>query len=1376
MNVVSTADGAPGLVAVAPTEQQDPPTPVLRTAASKAPVDANAVLPNLVPFQPLGWSAPVVVSNTTGTTTDSSLQAGQPLYVDWAFINNSTVNIAVYFDIQIWVDGVLRTWWTGAGLQAGYYGYVNDYSIGALSAGTHTVQVFADSGGVVSEVYENDNVYTKTIFVSGSLPNLTSYTPTGWSAPIVVSTATGTSTDTTLPAGQALYVDWAVINNGPVSVPSSFNIQLYVDNVLKTWWTPLAGLQSGWYSYDTDYAIGSLTAGTHTVKIVADSTGAISESNESDNVYTKTIQVVASTPEIRIDPLSLSFTAPAGSSLQTDAEAAEPNDYRLHLKSGVVDPRVAGRTPDTLSFARAAGGGRHHIVQFERELAPDEVAALATDSIRVLGYIPNYAYWVAVDDVARLASVTAGGGVRAVWKPGADAKTDRYATTPPASGRALDGTVPIYVRAFADVPARELDAALSARGFPAAQHRFGDVYELRVLPVEVSGLAELDEIEWVEAAPPPNIPYNATAAQRIHASDLWISPYSLSGDGVVVGVWDEGIIYGHGDFGSRLNIGETGGTVSWHGTHVGGTIAGSGAGNAQARGGARGATLWSWNWTNDSAEMRAAVGARGVRISNHSYGIIAGWFWDGGSWVNYGTGNFGNYDATAAEWDDVVRDTGLIVMKAAGNDRGDDPDGAGPLRDGPYDTISTYGNAKNIITVCATTDGDGMTSFSSWGPTNDGRVKPDICANGDGLLSTVPGGGYGTASGTSMATPSASGATALLLEQFADLSLARPKPETVKALLIQGASDLGRTGPDYEYGWGLLNVKTTADLIRNGHFRTSSLSASTDKRTYSIDVAASTPSLRVTLAWTDPPASPSAAITLVNDLDLVLTSPTGVVYRPWVLDGASPATNAARGINHRDNVEQAVVSSPAAGRWTVTVSATTLPSGPQDFTVTGPAIGEGSGGGTSKTFTIYNDGAGTLNIQGLTLAEAAPWIKTAPAAPFAIAPGDARQVTVTVDYAAAPAGTTTRRILVASNDSNENPYPGGVNVTVTKSGGGGTVGFTVTPTSGLRTTEAGGTATFTMKLNAAPTANVTIGLSTTDATEGTVSPVSFTFTPSNWATAQTATARGVNDLVIDGDVAYTIVTAAAVSTDSRYTGLNPANVSAVNVDDERPGFTVTPVSGLRTTEGGGTASFTMKLTAAPTANVTVRLSTTDTTEGTVSPSSFTFTPSNWATAQTGTARGVNDTLVDGDVAYTVVTAAAVSTDIRYNGLNPANVSVVNVDDERPGFTVTPVSGLRTTEAGGTATFTIKLNLAPTANVTIGISSTDTTEGTVSTVSLMFTPLNWATLQTVTVRGVNDTLDDGDISYKVVTSAAASADARYNGLNPANVSVVNVDND
>ncbi|MDB6109675.1 MAG: hypothetical protein JWR69_1425, partial [Pedosphaera sp.] len=248
---------------------------------------------NLTPYQPAGWSDKIVVSTVTGTSTDSSpLTTADTLYVDWALANFGTTG-AGSFTTSLYVDGVFKHSWNSGSLAASTYTYVPDYSIGSLSAGTHTVSITADSGGTVAESNESDNTYTKTITIgASSLPNLAPYQPSGWSDKIVVSTGTGTSTDSSpLSTTNTLYVDWAVINNGN-SAANNFSTSLYVDGVLKQSW-PSASLAASSYTYLQDYSIGALTAGSHTVTITADSGSAVTESSEGDNTYTKNITVTA---------------------------------------------------------------------------------------------------------------------------------------------------------------------------------------------------------------------------------------------------------------------------------------------------------------------------------------------------------------------------------------------------------------------------------------------------------------------------------------------------------------------------------------------------------------------------------------------------------------------------------------------------------------------------------------------------------------------------------------------------------------------------------------------------------------------------------------------------------------------------------------------------------------------------------------------------------------------------------------------------------------------------------------------------------------------------------------------------------------------------
>ncbi len=329
----------------------------------------------------------------------------------------------------------------------------------------------------------------------------------------------------------------------------------------------------------------------------------------------------------------------------------------------------------------------------------------------------------------------------------------------------------------------------------------------------------------------------------------------------------------------------------------------------------------------------------------------------------------------------------------------------------------------------------------------------------------------------------------------------------------------------------------------------------------------------------------------------------------------------------------------------------------------------------------------------------------------------------------------------------------------------GEPGITVAPTSGLKTTASGQQAQFKVALQTQPTDSVTIGLSSSDITQGTVSPAKLVFTGDNWATAQTVTVTGVDDLIVNGDHLYTIITAPAVSNDPNYEALNAPDVSVTNIETDMPGFVVKPTSGLTTQPApvNKTATFTVRLGTQPSDTVTFTLASNNSNEGTAAPGTLTFTTANWSMPQTVTVTGVDDKIFEGDTGYLIVSQPATSNDTDYAGLTAPSVSVTNKEVDVVGVTVNPTSGLSTTKAGGTASFTVVLTSEPTAEVDIATVSSDGTKGMVTSATpLKFTTLNYNTPQTVTVKGVNDGKATGPSSYNVALTAT-SADTHYNGF-------------
>jgi hypothetical protein len=341
-------------------------------------------------------------------------------------------------------------------------------------------------------------------------------------------------------------------------------------------------------------------------------------------------------------------------------------------------------------------------------------------------------------------------------------------------------------------------------------------------------------------------------------------------------------------------------------------------------------------------------------------------------------------------------------------------------------------------------------------------------------------------------------------------------------------------------------------------------------------------------------------------------------------------------------------------------------------------------------------------------------------------------------------------------------------------------GIVVTTATNLRTTEAGGNVTFRVNLQSQPGMNVIVPIVSSDTTEGTVSPGSLTFTPTNWAAPQTVTVTGVDDAVQDGNQPYTVRIGPATSTDANYSGRSGDSVAVSNLDNDIASIIVSPAAG-HTKEPSVSTTFTIVLNAQPTAPVTIPLSSSDTTEGTLAVSQVVFTTTNWNAPQTITVTGVDDSVQDGNQPYNIITGSALSTDLNYNGVNGDDVALVNDDNDIARINVNAAAGLTTTEGGGTATFTVVLNTQPTANVTIPIASSKATEGVASPASLVFTTTTggvggWNVAQTVTVTGHDDAVTDGNQPYVVRVGPATSTDPLYNTLSGTDVSLTNRDND
>ncbi|MBS1524935.1 MAG: S8 family serine peptidase [Bacteroidetes bacterium] len=457
-------------------------------------------------------------------------------------------------------------------------------------------------------------------------------------------------------------------------------------------------------------------------------------------------------------------------------------------------------------------------------------------------------------------------------------------------------------------------------------------------------------------------------------------------------IWDGGSVYKqHQEFAGKTITWKDSSSIIDHATHVSGTMLAKGV-YPPAKGMAFNAsTLLSYDFNNDVSEMSAA--ALNLLLSNHSYGDEAGWNYNDAQsrWEWYGLPGdsvdytFGFYGQRTQQWDQIAYSAPYyLIVEAAGNARADtgppvgqdyygyksatDPTivdkGARPAgisSNNSYDCISSTANAKNILTVGAVnplpngpvnSSGVNLTYFSSEGPTDDGRVKPDVVGNGLNVLSTGSAGpsNYITLSGTSQATPNITGSLYLLQEYYAEKNPGNfMRAATLKGLACHTAFDAGNPGPDYRYGWGLLDTKKAAQAITNNGTKSlikeNTLSQG-QTQTFNV-VASGNGPLMATISWTDPAGSqtPDGTVNsrtpkLVNDLDIRVSDGANTYY-PWVLDYNNPGAPATTGDNIRDNVEQVYVAGAVPGKsYTITVSHKgTLQSGSQAYSIIFTGIG-----------------------------------------------------------------------------------------------------------------------------------------------------------------------------------------------------------------------------------------------------------------------------------------------------------------------------------------------------------------------------------------------------------------------------------------------------
>ena len=736
---------------------------------------------NLTAYQPTGWDNKIVLSTVTGTrTTAATINDNQTIYLDWAAINDGTVNITQTFSSMLYIDDVLLYTYNTPGLNSNSYTTISDAVVGPLSAGTHSVKIVIDATGVVSESNESDNDYTRTYTVIVNTctdVNLTPFLPSGWDDKLVLSIVTGTHTSaTTIYDNQTIYLDWAIFNYGACNISRIFYIRLYIDGALFTtsWFTRSINSNNGTGVFDV--AIGPLSAGSHSFRIVADATGVVTESNESDNEYTRIFNVTESdpVPDISIIPTSITI------------------DQTSTLSNQIIDSNNASEGSD----------------QSDKQSIGESSNLFKFDSTHV--HVKN-------DFILKLTS------------------SMDLSVSINSTNNLVQTNDFVLDQKFKELKVIKMRPIYVGRNIPdELKNTYLVRYKSEIsLSKIISLLKEVNSVEWVDLNyiyPLSDVPNDPQYSQqwylpKINASNAW--DIGVGSPDVPIGIIDTGVDWDHPDLSSNIWInadeipdngvdddsngyiddvrgwdwvdnttdagtGEDGDNpdnnpmdFNGHGTHCSGLAASTTNNSIGIASISNGCSIMSlragYQATDGNGYVQFAAAASAIQYAIDNGARVISMSFGGGTALLTPVVNAFNNN--------------IVVCHAAGNSNSS----AGSPIDGIPQTI----------TVAATDESDLKASFSNYGD------WIDVSAPGVSIYSTVFDNGYANKNGTSMSTPIVAGLAGLLISKYPSKTT-----EQITNSIILTADNIDSKNPSFlgKLGTGRINAYSAINQISNSLF------------------------------------------------------------------------------------------------------------------------------------------------------------------------------------------------------------------------------------------------------------------------------------------------------------------------------------------------------------------------------------------------------------------------------------------------------------------------------------------------------------------------------------------------------------------------------